>query len=402
MNIKNIVSLFVLAIALLVVVPFTSAGFADIQYVSIDGVDVTDGTVFGVEAGQTLDMRVVFSSMTDEDNVRVTARVLGVPGSSEVTERFDVLANRTFYSKSLRLTLPSDIDPEERFILEVTIESQSSTGDTLRATFAVQRQNYALDFLSIESDSRVSAGEILPIEVVLKNRGRYDAEDTFVIASIDALGISKKIFLEDLSFLDQSSNDNEDDSLYGKISLAIPANAVPGLYTVEVKAFNDDSETIATRRVEIVSGNANSMIVSSASSKTFSSGSEGKYTLTIVNSDNKILVYNLVTESDDGLNVDLDDSVVVVPAGSSKSINLVASSNREGKYDFKVTVLGADNTVVSEEEFVANVEGKTVSGNAAVVLTIVLAIIFVVLLVVLIVLLTRKPAKADESGESYY
>src|SRR3989344_700442 len=402
MNIKNIVSLFVLAIALLVVVPFTSAGFADIQYVSIDGVDVTDGTVFGVEAGQTLDMRVVFSSMTDEDNVRVTARVLGVPGSSDVTERFDVLANRTFYSKSLRLTLPSDIDPEERFILEVTIESQSSTGDTLRATFAVQRQNYALDFLSIESDSRVSAGEILPIEVVLKNRGRYDAEDTFVIASISALGISKKIFLEDLSFLDQSSNDNEDDSLQGRISLAITANAVPGLYTVEIKAFNDDSETVATRRVEIVSGNANSLIVSSASSKTFSSGSSGKYALTIVNSGNKILVYNLVTESDDGLTVDLDNSVIVVPAGSSKTVDVTASSNREGKYDFKVTVLGADNVVVSEEEFVANVEGKTVSGNAAVVLTIVLAIIFVVLLVVLIVLLTRKPAKADESGESYY
>ncbi|MEK6836622.1 MAG: hypothetical protein AABX94_03065, partial [Nanoarchaeota archaeon] len=291
---------------------------------------------------------------------------------------------------------------EERFILEVTVESQSSTGNTLRATFAVQRQNYALEFLSVESDSKVSAGEILPIEVVLKNRGRYDAEDTFVIASISALGISKKIFLEDLSFIDQSGNDDEDDSLQGRILLAIPANAAPGLYTVEIKAFNDDSETTAARRVEIVSGNANSMIVSSASSKTFSSGSDGKYTLTIVNSGNKILVYNLVTESDDGLTVDLDDSVVVVPAGSSKSINLVASSNREGKYDFKVTVLGADNVVVSEKEFVANVEGKAVSGNAAVVLTIVLAIVFVVLLVVLIVLLTRKPAKADESGESYY
>ncbi|MEK6811804.1 MAG: hypothetical protein AABX96_04810 [Nanoarchaeota archaeon] len=401
MNIKNIVSLFVLAIALLVVVPSASAGFADIQYVEINSVDVMDGTVFGVESGQSLDMDVVFSSMTDEDNVRVTARVLGVPGSSEVTERFDVLANRT-YSKPLKLTLPNDIDPDERFILEVTIESQSSTGDTLRATFAVQRKNYALEFLSVESDSRVSAGEILPIEVVLKNRGRYDAEDTFVIASISALGISKKIFLEDLSFIDQSGNDDEDDSLQGRILLAIPANAAPGLYTVEIKAFNDDSETTAARRVEIVSGNANSMIVSSASSKTFSSGSDGKYTLTIVNSGNKILVYNLVTESDDGLTVDLDDSVVVVPAGSSKSINLVASSNREGKYDFKVTVLGADNVVVSEKEFVANVEGKAVSGNAAVVLTIVLAIVFVVLLVVLIVLLTRKPAKADESGESYY
>ena len=401
MNIKNIVSLFVLAIALLVVVPSASAGFASIAYVETEGLNMGNGTVFHVEAGQTLNLRVVFSSISNESNVRVTARVLGEPGLYETTERFDVLAGG-MYSRSLQLTLPTDIDPSEDFVLEVRIESQSSIGAVYNSVFTVQRQNYALDFLSIESDSRVSAGEILPIEVVLKNRGRYDAEDTFVIASISALGISKKIFLEDLSFLDQSSNDNEDDSLQGRISLAIPANAVPGLYTVEIKAFNDDSETVATRRVEIVSGNANSLIVSSASSKTFSSGSSGKYALTIVNSGNKILVYNLVTESDDGLTVDLDNSVIVVPAGSSKTVDVTASSNREGKYDFKVTVLGADNTVVSEEEFVANVEGKTVSGNAAVVLTIVLAIIFVVLLVVLIVLLTRKPAKADESGESYY
>jgi len=401
MNIKNIVSLFVLAIALLVVVPSASAGFASIAYVETEGLNMGNGTVFHVEAGQTLNLRVVFSSISNESNVRVTARVLGEPGLYETTERFDVLAGG-MYSRSLQLTLPTDIDPSEDFVLEVRIESQSSIGAVYNSVFTVQRQNYALDFLSIESDSRVSAGEILPIEVVLKNRGRYDAEDTFVIASISALGISKKIFLEDLSFLDQSSNDNEDDSLQGRISLAIPANAVPGLYTVEIKAFNDDSETVATRRVEIVSGNANSLIVSSASSKTFSSGSSGKYALTIVNSGNKILVYNLVTESDDGLTVDLDNSVIVVPAGSSKTVDVTASSNREGKYDFKVTVLGADNVVVSEEEFVANVEGKTVSGNAAVVLTIVLAIIFVVLLVVLIVLLTRKPAKADESGESYY
>ena len=403
MNIKNLVGLFVLAITLLVVVPSASAGFATIAYVEADSVNIVDGTVFSVEAGQTLNMRVVLNTANaSENNVRVTARVLGVPGSFEATERFDVLADRT-YSKMLSLTLPNDINPNENFILEVRVESQSLIGDVLTATFAAQRKSYALEFLSVESDSQVSAGEILPIEVVVKNRGRYSAEDTFVIASIPALSISKKIFLQDLSALDSNDRDIKDDSIEGRISLVIPANAVPGLYTVEIKAFNDDSEVLAARRVEIVSdNNANSIIASSASSKTFSSGSEGKYALTIVNSGNKILVYNLVTESDDGLTVDIDDSVIVVPAGSSKTVNLIASSNREGKYDFSVAVLGADNTVVSKKEFVANVEGKAVGGNVAVVLTIILAIVFVVLLVVLIVLLTRKPAKADETGESYY
>ncbi len=402
MNTRNFVSLFVLAISLLFLVPAVSAyTFADISYVEAESYNIVDGTFFGVEAGKTLDLRVIFKAFANEENVRVSARVLGEPGLYETTERFDVLSNRT-YSKMLRLDIPYDIDLDENFILEVRVESQSLIGDVLTATFGVQRKNYALEFLSVESPSRISAGEVLPVEVVVKNRGRHDAQDTFVIASIPALGISKKIFLEDLSAIESTNNEIEDDAIEGRILLAIPASATPGLYTVEVKTFNDDSETVSTRKVEIMSGNAHSAIVSSPSSRTFSAGTDGKYTLTLVNSGNRILVYNIVTESDNGLNVDLDDSVVVVPAGSSKSVQMTARSAREGNYDFKVTILDSDNNVVGEKSFVANVEGKSVGGNAAVVLTIVLAIVFVVLLVVLIVLLTRKPAKADTEGESYY
>ncbi|MEK6847195.1 MAG: hypothetical protein AABY16_03450, partial [Nanoarchaeota archaeon] len=75
---------------------------------------------------------------------------------------------------------------------------------------------------------------------------------------------------------------------------------------------------------------------------------------------------------------------------------------REGEYDFTVNVHDANNALVGSQSFTANAEGRAVAGNAAVVLTIILAIVFVVLLVVLIVLLTRKPAKAEEIGESYY
>lgn len=400
MNKKNFIGLFVFAIALLFVLPSVSA-FARIQYVESDGVNIQRSGVMSAEAGQTFDLRVVFDSIGNQNDVRVSARVLGEPGLYETTERFDVLAGR-IYSKLLTLNVPYDIDPSENFILEVRVESQSTIGDVFTATFAVQRASYALEFLSVESPSRVNAGEILPIEVVVKNRGRHDAKDTFVIASIPGLGISKKIFLEDLSANDSTNQEMEDDSIEGKILLSIPSSSVPGLYTVEVKAYNDDAETVASRKVEVLSGNANSAIVSSPSSRTFSAGTDGKYTLTIVNSGNKILVYNIVTESDSGLTVDFDDSVVVVPAGSSKAVELIARSSREGSYNFKVTVLDSDNNVVGEKSFVANVEGKIVSGNAAVVLTIILAIVFVVLLVVLIVLLTRKPSKADESSESYY
>ena len=402
MNIKNLVGLFVLAIAL-VLVPAVSAQ-ATVNYVEINGVQVQNGLTFGVDAGENLDLKIIFTSssnITPVEDVRLTARVLGVPGSYETTSRFDILGGRT-YSKTLSLEMPRDIDPDENFILEVRLETQSSVVSTFTATFGVQRLSYNLEFLSIESPSRINAGEVLPIEVVVENLGRNNAEDTFVIASIPVLGISKKIFLEDLSAIESTSNEVEDDAIEGRILLAIPANAAPGLYTVEVKAFNDDAETVSTRKVEIMSSNAQGAIVGSPSSRTFSAGQQGKYSLTLVNSGNRILVYNLVTESDDGLSVDLEDSVVVVPAGSSKTVDMTAVAAREGDYNFKVTVLDSDNNVVSEKDFVANVNGRTVGGNAAVVLTIILAIVFVVLLVVLIVLLTRKPAKADQNGESYY
>jgi uncharacterized membrane protein len=405
MNIKNFAVLFVLAIALFVLPSVSAQSFANIDYVEINGVNVFDGQTFSAEAGETITMKIVFTTapgITAVNDARLTARVLGEPGSYETTERFDVLAGRT-YSKTLTLEMPANLDQlDENFTLEVRLETQSAIGDEFRATFGVQRKSYNLEFLSLESPSRISAGEVLPIEVVVENAGRRDASDTFVIASIPALGISKKIFLEDLSALESTNDEVEDDAIEGRIFLAIPSNAAPGLYTIEVKAYNDDAETVSARRVEVVSGNSNGAIVSSPSSRTFSAGTDGSYKLTIVNSGNRILVYNLVTESDNGLTVDLDDSVVVVPAGDSVTVDLTARAAREGNYNFKVTVLDSDNNIVGEKDFVANVEGRTVGGSAAVVLTIILAIIFVVLLVVLIVLLTRKPAKAEESGESYY
>lgn len=405
MNTKIFVGLFVLALAL-VILPSVSAqmGPANVDYVEINGVNLFDGQTFSAEPGETLNLRVVFTTapgFSSVDDVRVSVRVLGEPGSYETTERFDVLPSRT-YSKPLTLEMPQNIDPDETFILEVRVESQSQVLDEFRANFGVQRKSYNLDFLSIESPSRISAGSILPIEVVVENQGRRNAEDTFVIASIPVLGISKKIFLEDLSANESIDNEIEDDAIEGRILLAIPANTAPGLYTVEVKAYNDDSETVSARRVEVVSGNSNSAIVSSPTSRTFSAGTDGTYRLTLVNSGDKILVYNLVTESDNGLTVDLEDSVVVVPAGESETVELTARAAREGTYNFKVTVLDSDNNVVGEKEYTANVEGRAVGGNTALVLTIILAIVFVVLLVVLIVLLTRKPAKADETGESYY
>lgn len=408
MKTKNLFGFFAAVLAFVFVLPAVSA-FASINYVIVDSSDILyGGENIALFADDSIDLRVVFTSdvtnpVLVEEDVRVTARILGEPGISDYSERFDVIRDGRTYSKQLSLQLPHDIDPSETFVLEVRIESGSlpSLNMILLANLQIQRDSYNLEILSVESESKVKAGENFAVDVVVKNRGRQEAEDAFVEVRIPELGLSKRVFLGDLSAVDQNDPDKFD-SAQGKVWLRIPTNAQAGLYTIEIEAFTDDSETTVTKRVEVVSGGMSS-VISSSNTKNFAVGEEATYSFTIVNSGDSIRVYNLIPEVDNGLTINLDESAVAVPAGNSKTVRITAMATSEGNYNFKINAHGADGELVGMQEYVANVEGRTVAlGGAAVVLTIVLAIIFVVLLVVLIVLLTRKPEKSEEFGESYY
>jgi hypothetical protein len=121
-----------------------------------------------------------------------------------------------------------------------------------------------------------------------------------------------------------------------------------------------------------------------------------------VNTGDRIRVYELSAEVPGGLSVELEETVVAVPAGASRSIRVRAVADRESTFDFAVNVR-SEGQLVQRQTFTAHVEGRPAfTANATILLTVILAIIFVVLLVVLIVLLTRKPEKTEEFGESYY
>lgn len=380
----------------------TSAHFADITSVTVNGIEAFNGTA-GVFAGETTPVRVVFKANENATDVRVVARLLGASGFSEVTERFDVLAGST-YSRLLNIQLPSDIDPSESHVLEITVESESSSDyDSRRISFEVQRASYQVEVLSADSPDSVKAGKTLPLDIVLKNRGMHEAEDTYVKARIAQLGVVASGYFGDLSAVDQSDPD-KNDAVERRLFLNIPSDAPAGVYTIDIDAFNGDASTHITRKVVVLGAEDESRIVSATTSKTFAPGQSQDYTVTLVNTGDTIKVYNLAVEKPEGLSVDLEETLVVVPAGSSKTVKVTAMSSKEGAYNFAVNV-NSDGVLVKKTNFTANVEGNRLSGsgvNSTVLLTVVLAIIFVVLVVVLIVLLTRKPAKKEEFGESYY
>ncbi|MDP4039136.1 MAG: hypothetical protein Q8P57_00970 [Candidatus Pacearchaeota archaeon] len=412
MKTRNLLGLFgaVLALALiaLVVDPVSaetnigsSSTLASISYVEIGSLGFTDGSTAGVFAGENLNMRIIFRGISEANDVRVTARILGEPGLSVLSERFDVLPER-WYSKALILELPTDVDPDETFTLEVTLENNAGEIDSMSVVLQIQRASYTLEILSVDGKSKVQAGETLAYDVVVRNNGRQESENTFVEVRIPELGINKRVFVGDLTPEDQIDPDKEDTE-QAMVYISIPSNAPAGLYNVEISAFGDDASTTVLRRLEILGAGSSSNVFTSMATKNFASGDETRYDFTIVNSGDAIKVYTLIPEADNGLSVSLDETTVAVPAGSSKTVELTARAMKDGNYNFKVNVHSADGELIGQQSFVANVEGtSTVGGNAAIVLTIILAIIFVVLLVVLIVLLTRKPEKSEDFGESYY
>lgn len=403
-NTKLLVSLVAVFALALISVAGVNASFATIGDVRVS--DVSTSSI-AANAGDVLPVQVVFNALSDATDVRVKAWLAGGSDFSASTDRFDVIAGN-MYTKTLYIKVPSNIDPSEEFTLYVTIEDQNGIADGRTVTVTAQRSSYNAAFLNVDMASQVKAGDNLALDVVLKNKGSHLAEDTFVKASIPALGIvSQSSYFGDLSAVDQTNLENgKQDAGEKMLYLQIPSSVQPGIYDVVVELYNSDSQQTISKKVAVVGGaRENTNLVSAVKSQTLAVGQEGVYSLTLVNSGSKIMVYQLSADSaDKALSVSVDNSNVVVPAGSSQTVTVRALANEAGQYSFTVKA-NAGSEVASQADFAVKVSGSqgiTSGNNAAVLLTVVLAVIFVVLLVVLIVLLTRKPQKTEEFGESYY
>ncbi len=396
----------VLALAIFAVANVSATSFGQISNVQVNEVDALNGVAnIAAFAGETLPVRIVFKASADATDVRVKVWISGDKSYAVSSDRFDVDAGKV-YSRLVSVKVPFDLNPSEDLKLEISVEDRNDgEADHAFVSLGGQRESYIVEVLDANMPTNVKAGETLPIDVVLKNRGRQEATDTFVSATIPVLGVTNRGYFGDLSPQDQSDPD-KNDAAPGRVLLKIPSNTPAGVYTVEIEAYNGDSITTLERKVAVDAAGQGSLIVSPTSTKTVAPGETGKFTLTVVNSGDRVAVYELVVSNDAGLNVDVSEPVFAVPAGTSKTVEFDVKADKADDYNFKVDV-NSDGQLVTSKQYSVKVEGtkatNVVAGtNATVLLTVILAIVFIVLLVVLIVLLTRKPQKSEEFGESYY
>jgi hypothetical protein len=392
MNSKTLFMPLVAFLAILLI-GMTSALASGIT-TEFNGVVLSSGQSFAGIADDVVPVRVAFVANSDAEDVKVRVWMEGNRDEIEAsTSRFSLIDD-VAYTKVLSLELPAEIkDRVKDFTLHVSISSADEY-DTETYDISMQRESYNFKILSVDYPTSVSAGQILPVSVVVENTGMQELEDGFVLVTIPELDISAKGYFGDLVSVDQDDDDSVD-SVQKTVFLSIPINAEDSVYNLKVRVYNSDAST-SSKNIVRIEGSAGSNVVASARTQELKAGETKTYDLVLINSGNSAKTYSLNAVAGNFLSVSVP-SVVTVGPESSKTVPVSVSADSDspnGAYTFSVDVDGQE--VILE----ANVSSAGVS--SAVALTVVLVIVFVVLLVVLIVLLTRREKPIEEVETSYY
>lgn len=370
---KLLVSFVAIASVLFLVASVSAASFSNVE-VTVDSIDALDNP--SVIAGELVTLKVFFTSSVDSSDIKIKAELEGEKADvDEVTNAFEVESGHR-YMKVITLRVPYELEDEVSDDAALNLKIWGGDTDTYTASFPlrVQRPSYDVAFMSISTNQKVDAGELFPVDIVLKNVGYNKLDDLYVTVKVPELSIEKTAFFGDVVAIE---DDDNDDTIRGRVFLQMPYEAETGLYTLDVVVRNNDLNMNEVKKVSVENGFTGNLIVS---------GSD----LIVANPTNKLMVLRLVSETGSAT---LSQDVVSVPAGSSRTVS-VSSSGESTVSAFTMDGRLVDTVTLSQ--------GSESANNAVVVLTAILGIIFLVLLVVLVVLVTKKPQKQEDFGESYY
>lgn len=394
MNTKKILVSFLAIAIVLFLVATVSAG----QITSNPVVKVNDQQVYptsdkpvSVLENEKITIEVSFTAVNNDSDVTVQAELNGDKENTEAeTAVFDVEEDSR-YTKTLVLRVPFGLKDKVSDSLALDIEISGNDHKTVLQgiTLDVQRESYSLQIKSVLIGT-MKAGQVVPVDVVVKNVGYHNLDDMYVAVSVPALNLQKITYFGDLVAIEDSDHEHDTDTVSGRLFIEVPYSAKAGVYAVEVEASNGDATDSVVKEVSLSNEFSGGNIVVSGDS------------LLIINPTNELVVYRLVPETSADLSVSLSQNVVAVPAGSSKTVDVVATGASTGTYNYKINVFSLDGELLYVANMTKSVNAGTSSNSPIIALTIILAVIFVVLLIVLIVLMGKKPEKTEEFGESYY
>ena len=253
MNTKTFWFALLTVLAVLVTANSVSALATSVS-TTVNGIDVITQPVT-IFAGETIPLRISFTADTNASDVRVKAWISGYRSDiSDSTERFDIINGSRYTSELLTLTAPSDIDLSEDVLLVVSVETKDAYDETTYS-LNLQRGSYEVEVMSV--DVQVSDG-IMPgsnaaVDVVLKNRGMSELDDTYIKVKIPELNVETKVYAGDLLPGDDDDTD-KGDAIEKRIFVKIPSNAAVGTYSMTIENSGYISQDKPTITISMKTG----------------------------------------------------------------------------------------------------------------------------------------------------
>ncbi len=363
----------------------------------IDDVDFED------EVSPEDQVEIEITLKTDEgeiyEDVTIEAWIADADGdrlSSKVkTNEFNLgkLTDDDEKTKVLTVTIPEDAD-EGTYYLNVRVEGEEDNRKGLLSIvseldangfdneLAVERNDHSVKILYLNYDSNVAAGETADFALGLLNNGR---EDQAVKVRMSVAGL-------DISQTSGSINVQVDEFAPAYFSIAVPAGAESGEYTVKVNVYNEEVDFTKTYTLEVegagatVTPTANGLAIGADATSKQVSAAGGVYLITLTNNDASAKTYTMdVTGASTWADYSINPATVTVAPGTSEIVSVYLSPNKDASGTQTFTVNVKDGaTVVDSIGLTAQVsanDGPTVTSYITTALQWLVAALIVVAIV---------------------
>ena len=251
-------ALMVMLVAVLAMAS-VSAQIVNINSVKVDNDELSPTGVLNIERGQTLDIKVVFDALQDDQEVELEASLTGYDGPTISARKYvDEISAGSTYVERLSLTLPTDMDQINQYSLRVRVSPRS--GAPVDAQYELQveavEHAFAIKDVVFSPGQTVESGRALLTTVRLENVGdENDNKGIKVQVSIPELGLQAVDYIDSVS---------EDDSATSEeMYLRVPENVKTGDYPAQVKVwFNDMRDSVSqTYSIHVVNNQPAPVVV---------------------------------------------------------------------------------------------------------------------------------------------
>ena len=317
-------SLFALTLVVLFALPFVRADSSDyeISAVYVNGIQA-EGSTVQVELGTNAQVQVYIEGTGESTDVRVRAWLGGYEyGDIEETSDVFKVEDGISYKEFLYLAIPDDLDVSSNaYTLHVEIyDGQDKESQEYSLYLEQERHEVSVEDILLSSTT-VAPGDYFGVKVRLDNQGYKDENDVKVTVSIPALGISQRVYMDELLSGDQA----DASTAY----LVIPSDAAGDYEVLVTVAYNNGYSEVTGSSYIRVEGEQvydEHTLLSVSSITGLTEGETSTYKVQVTNLADSTKTFYLTV---DGLNAEYS-SPITVPAQSSGQFEFTLSPQSAG------------------------------------------------------------------------